>query len=168
MDIINKNVIKEIKNELIDNEIPCYVYDLNEIKQRINNIIKNMPNNFNLYYAIKANPNNEILNFIKKQKGISGFEIASSGELYKSLKHCNSNEILYTGPAKTNKELMLAIKNDLKLINVESIVEAIRINNIASKLSISRAKKIHADAIRKIQRYLKQTTKEVMEDLKNG
>ena len=35
MDIINKNVIKEIKNELIDNEIPCYVYDLNEICQTI-------------------------------------------------------------------------------------------------------------------------------------
>ena len=92
MNVINKNIIKEIKNELIDNEIPCYVYDLNEIKQRINNVTKNMPNNFKLYYAIKANPNNAILNFIRSQQEISGFEIASSGELYKSLKHYNSNK----------------------------------------------------------------------------
>lgn len=51
---------------------------------------------------------------------------------------------------------------------IEKYIHATMPDNIASKLSISRAKKIHADAIRKIQRYLKQTTKEVMEDLKNG
>jgi len=51
---------------------------------------------------------------------------------------------------------------------IEKYIHATMSDNIASKLSISRAKKIHADAIRKIQRYLKQTTKEVMEDLKNG
>jgi len=42
MNVINKNIIKEIKNELINNKIQCYVYDLNEIKQRINNVTKNI------------------------------------------------------------------------------------------------------------------------------
>lgn len=134
MNIINKKIIKEIKEELLDNEVPCYVYNINEIKNRISNICSNMPNNFKLYYAIKANPNKSILDFIKKQEGISGFEIASSGELYKALEQCSSNEILYTGPAKTNSELALAINNNIKLINIESVIEAIRINQIASKL----------------------------------
>lgn len=133
MNIINKKIINEIKKELLDEETPCYVYNLNEIKNRINNITKNMPDNFQLYYAIKANPNKTILDFIKKQEKISGFEIASSGELNKALKHCKPNEILYTGPAKTNNELDQAIKNNIRLINVESVVEAIRINEIATK-----------------------------------
>lgn len=50
---------------------------------------------------------------------------------------------------------------------IEKYIHATMSDNIASKLGIARAKKIHADAIKKIQRYLKQTTKEVMEDLKN-
>lgn len=135
MGTIDKNIVNEIKEELLDNEVPCYIYDLSEIKKRIKNITRNMPDNFKLYYAIKANPNKDILEFIKKQEKISGFEIASLGELYKALKYCNSNEILYTGPAKTNKELEVALKEGIRLINVESVVEAIRINEIALKLN---------------------------------
>ena len=81
MDIVNDKIINEIKSELIDNEIPCYIYDLNEIYNRISNITNNMPDNFKLYYAIKANPNKNVLEFIKSQDKIAGFEIASSGEL---------------------------------------------------------------------------------------
>lgn len=135
MDIVNDKIINEIKSELIDNEIPCYIYDLNEIYNRISNITNNMPDNFKLYYAIKANPNKNVLEFIKSQDKIAGFEIASSGELIKSLDYCDSNEILYTGPAKTNKELELAVDSSLRLINVESITEAVRINNIAERLN---------------------------------
>ena len=83
MNTINKKIINEIKNELLEEETHCYVYDLNEIKTRINNITKNMPDNFRLYYAMKANPHKEILEFIKSQDKLSGFEIASSGELDK-------------------------------------------------------------------------------------
>ena len=50
---------------------------------------------------------------------------------------------------------------------IERYIHSTMSDNIASKLSIARAKKIHADAINLIQKYLKQTTKEVMEDLKN-
>lgn len=94
-----------------------------------------MPENFKLYYAIKANPNKKILKFIKKQKGISGFEIASNGEYSKAVKFCKNNEIIFTGPAKINNELKKAVKNKLRLINIESVVEAIRINEIAVKLN---------------------------------
>ena len=135
MNVINKKIINEIKKELIDNEIPCYIYDLNEIKNRINNVTINMPNNFKLYYAMKANPNKKILDFISHQEKVSGFEIASLGELNKALEFCWPSEILYTGPAKTNNELEAALKNNIRLINVESVVEAIRINDIASKLN---------------------------------
>ena len=135
MKTINKKLINKIKKELLEEEIPCYVYDLNEIKNRIDNVTENMPNNFRLYYAIKANPNKLVLDYIKTHQKVAGFEIASSGELDKALEHCCSNEILYTGPAKTNNELIYAITNNIRLINVESVVEAIRINNIASKLN---------------------------------
>ena len=50
---------------------------------------------------------------------------------------------------------------------IERYIHSTMSDNIASKLSIARAKKVHADAIKVIQKYLKQTTNEVMEDLKN-
>ncbi len=138
MNKIDLTIINNIYDDLIDKDESCYVYDLNEISNSINNIVKYMPNNFSLYYAMKANSNSQILDYIKSNKGISGFEIASSGELEKALKYCNNNEIIYTGPGKTEKELELAIAKNIRLINVESVIEAIRINKIAEKLNVDK------------------------------
>lgn len=138
MNKMDSNVIKKIYNNLIDKETSCYVYDLREISNSINNVVNYMPNNFSLYYAMKANSNKQILKHIKSSDKIAGFEIASSGELIKALEHCKSEEIIYTGPAKTEKELELALSKNIRLINVESIIEAIRIDNIAEKLNIEK------------------------------
>ena len=50
---------------------------------------------------------------------------------------------------------------------IEKYIHATMSDNIASKLSISRVKMVHRDAIKLIQRYLKQTSNEVMEELEN-
>ena len=50
---------------------------------------------------------------------------------------------------------------------IERYIHSTMSDNIASKSSISRTKMIHADAIKLIQNYLKQTTDEVMEELEN-
>ena len=82
---LDDEIVKKIYKNKIKNDTPCYVYDLGEIKNNVNNITNYMPNNFSLYYAIKANPNKEVLKFIKSLNRVSGFEIASAGELIKAL-----------------------------------------------------------------------------------
>ena len=62
---LDDEIVKKIYNTKIKNDTPCYVYDLEEIKNNVNNITNYMPNNFSLYYAIKANSKKEVLKFIK-------------------------------------------------------------------------------------------------------
>lgn len=134
---MNENIINAInkiylKQDVIDNPT-CYLYDLQDISKKIKEIEKFAPKNVKLYYAIKANPNKEILKHIRKFDYVQGVEIASNGELFKAKKFFHNNEILFTGPGKTIKELEQSIENNIRLINCESIVEAYRINNIAQQ-----------------------------------
>lgn len=117
----------------------CYIYDMEEITTRIEEIDRNKCNNISLYYAMKANPNKDILKHILSHKGIKGIEIASIGELDKAKAvGLDTSKILFTGPGKTVTELERSVKEGLRFINVESVVEAIRINNLADKLGIEK------------------------------
>lgn len=118
----------------------CYIYDLEEVTRRIDEINRFKLSNVSLYYAMKANPNKEVLGHILKQKGIAGIEIASIGELNiarESGLESDSN-VLYTGPGKTLVELEEAVRSKIRFINVESVLEAIRINQIAEREGIEK------------------------------
>lgn len=135
LDINTINIIKKTyaKKNFIINPT-CYFYDLKIIKENISNLEKNMPNQVSLYYAMKANNNRSIMKYITNEKYIKGLEIASSGELEQALKYTD-NKIIFTGPGKTEYELEQAISNNIRFINIESLTEAIRIQNIAEKLN---------------------------------
>lgn len=126
-------------NESVNLNPTCYVYDLNEITERIHEISENKLRNVKLYYAMKANPNQEILKHVISHDVVSGIEIASIGELEKLREiGLSDSKVLFTGPGKTENELIEAIKSKIRLINVESVVEAIRINKIAENLGIDK------------------------------
>lgn len=135
--IINK--IKEVyKEPKIINNPAFYLYDMEEIAKCIHRIKESAPDNIKLYYSMKANPNKDILSFMSKNSYVKGIEIASTGELRKALKYYSSKDILFTGPGKTEAELEEAISNQIKLINVESIVEVFRIDHIVKKLKLDK------------------------------
>ena len=114
-----------------------YFYDLDIINDNIYNLKKNLPSQISLYYAMKANIHPEILKFISNNDFAKGFEIASSGELEIASRYLDYDRMIFTGPGKTEYELELAIKHRIRFINIESVVEAIRIQELASKLDIS-------------------------------
>ncbi len=139
---IGEKTINFIKNvyqrpNIIDNPT-CYIYDLDIIKQNVKLLEKYAPSQISLYYAMKANPHKRVLSYIHDLDFVKGVEIASSGELEKAKPFFTPSTIIFTGPGKTEKELESAIKSGIRLINVESIVEAIRVNNIAEKLGITK------------------------------
>ena len=86
-------------------------------------------------YALKANSNTEVLKQLKSMG--SGADVVSGGELKKALKAgIDPQKIVFSGVAKTEKEITLAIKSGKKGIysfNVESIEELALINEVARR-----------------------------------
>lgn len=93
-----------------------------------------MPRQVQTYYAMKANPNSDVMKCVEEMRFIRGVEIASAGELEFALNYYKSNNIIFTGPGKIEYELRKAVENCIKYINIESITEAVRINNIVEEL----------------------------------
>ena len=139
--MINENTINIIKNTYMEERYiinpVAYFYDLAIIKDNISKLESFMPSNISLYYAMKANNNYFVMDCIANNSYVKGFEIASSGELECASKYLSTDRLIFTGPGKTEYELEMAIKSGIRFINIESVVEAIRVQKIAEKLNVS-------------------------------
>lgn len=128
---MNEKIINEIRRLALFRQFsknPCfYLYDLGDISQKLTSL-STLLSKSKVYYAMKANPNRTILRHIKSSGLISGVEIASAGELEKALEFFSPQEIIFTGPAKTQFELDRAVVSAIQQINLESYTEALRLN----------------------------------------
>lgn len=138
---VKEKILNYFNNDLriIDNPT-CYFYDLAQISHQIQEVQNYAGKNVSLYYAMKANPNKEVISHILKHSFVKGIEIASTGELDIALDAGldSTQKVLFTGPGKTIKELERVVKDKIRYINVESLTEAIRINEIAKKLNVDK------------------------------
>jgi len=119
-----KSYLREISFENIVHQFgtPFYLYDLNNIYEKIQMIRNHFGESIKLYYAIKANSNLEILKAIREK--VDGLDISSSGEMEQSiLAGYDSQKLSFAGPGKTYKELEKAIVNKIGIISVESLRE---------------------------------------------
>ena len=129
-------------SDIADNHgSPLYIYDTSVIEKKCRLFRKHMPEDICLYYAVKANPNIEILKFVNKF--VDGFDIASSGEMKAVLRAGGKPEnISFAGPGKNRDELKESIEQGVGSINVESeseidlIVQESRKLNITPNISI--------------------------------
>lgn len=125
-------VIQRFKEE--KNEPVCsYIYDLDHLKKHVEFVTRTLPENCRMYYAMKANSEERILRTV--QPYIEGFEVASAGEVKKARAVNGSVPIIFGGPGKTDKELTIAISENVKLFHVESIHELKRLAMIAEYLN---------------------------------
>jgi diaminopimelate decarboxylase len=101
---------------------PLFVYDNNIIGGQIARLRAAMPDGLALYYAVNANPNEELLNFLGRY--VEGFRVVSRGELER-LKRANLAGIpmTFAGPGKRDDELEAGITAGAT-ISVESEGEA--------------------------------------------
>ncbi|MGV3467372.1 MAG: hypothetical protein ACO1OT_19045 [Heyndrickxia sp.] len=110
--ILNTIIDKEFIYKLNNIETPSYIYNLNiteEIIKQINNYIKDT-SYIQLYYAVKANYNYEILEFLSKR--VSGFDVASHHEL-SIIKKLNFDNISITGPGFDVDDIKLFLSENL-------------------------------------------------------
>ena len=101
---------------------PLYLYDLEVVRFKIKELKRTLPSDSKLYISIKANPLKEFCDIARQEK--CGIEVASGGELRFVLKAgIDSQNVIFSGPGKTKDELRLAIKSEVHMINVESLLE---------------------------------------------
>jgi len=113
---------------------PFYLYS----QKRIIDNYRAFDESFNeidhlICYSYKANSNLSICRLLKEQG--AGADVVSGGELYKALKiGVEPKRIVFSGVGKTREEIEYALKNNILMLNVESIPELELTDEIAGRL----------------------------------
>jgi diaminopimelate decarboxylase len=114
-------------------ESPFFFYDLDFLEHHLKEMSKVLGPDFKLWYACKANPMSAILKVFRNLN--FGIDVASQGELDQALRSgVKPHEILSTGPAKSKKYLRALLENDVNIIVLESIQQALDLNEISRAL----------------------------------
>jgi diaminopimelate decarboxylase len=135
---------------------PTYVYDLDDVEMRFQKYESAFQGlKHTIHYAMKANSHPLIL---KKLALLgAGVDTVSAGEIRKALDAgFASDKIIFSGVAKTRKEIEFAVENKIKQINVESPAELARIIEIATakKTKINVAFRLNPDVNPKTHPYI--------------
>jgi len=114
---------------------PFYLYDMGTVDDRIRRVRSAFGAEIELYYAVKANSNLELLRSLRP--AIDGLDISSVGEMEQALlAGYESSGMSFAGPGKNKTELERALKEGVGIISAESTreLEAIRSMAAGSKL----------------------------------
>ncbi len=110
---------------------PLFIYDRAVIERKLSQLKQAFTSRVDIYYSMKANPNQAILRYFVSQG--CGLEVASLGELEQALAAgCPARKILFAGPGKRDEELRRAVELEVSEIHVESLAEAKRLDRIAA------------------------------------
>ncbi|MEL7219495.1 MAG: pyridoxal-dependent decarboxylase, exosortase A system-associated, partial [Pseudomonadota bacterium] len=111
---------------------PAFVYSRTLLSDRVAALRAALPNRIGVNFAIKANPNPDIISHMEPL--VDGFDIASAGELAMArAANIDPTRISFAGPGKRDDELEQAIAAGVTL-NCESSGEATRSLAIGQRL----------------------------------
>jgi diaminopimelate decarboxylase len=113
--------------------LSAYVYDLGALKNHALWLKSFLPQGVELYYAIKANSEPEILETLAPW--VDGFEISSGGEIQRVSNCPIRKNFIFSGPGKLDSDLSLAMRQRVEMIHVESLDEIRRLTRIAASLN---------------------------------
>jgi len=115
---------------------PCYVYSKAHIADRLREYNTAFgPHPHRVCYAVKANSNLAILNLVASAG--AGFDIVSSGELYRVMKAGGDPLcIVFSGVGKTSEEIDYALEHGIHGFNCESEAEISLINSLAVRRGV--------------------------------
>ena len=131
----NKLFIDEVSLEDIAKEYgtPVYVYSGSKLKENFKGYLSSIREKDKICYSVKSNSNIHLLELLADLG--SGFDVVSGNELRKCLEAgAKPEDIVFSGVGKTEEELVLAIKENIFSINIESEEELDRIIKTAKDL----------------------------------
>ncbi|MEU4710893.1 type III PLP-dependent enzyme [Nocardia salmonicida] len=102
-------------------DLPAYLYDLAALRDHAATVRAALPEQVQLYYAAKANPEPRLLSALAGS--VDGFEVSSGGELAHVAGAVPSHPLAFGGPGKTAAELRAALDHGVHRIHVESVGE---------------------------------------------
>lgn len=82
-------LVKQLKQQ---GPLCHFIYDMDGLRQHLETVTSQLPDNCEMYYAMKANSESEILAAI--QPHVAGFEVASEGEIAKALVHTTAEHVI--------------------------------------------------------------------------
>lgn len=110
---------------------PCYLYDMEKARQQLVTLRRFLPENLNVYYAVKANPNEQVLSELLPT--IDGLDVASQKELQRALSAgYDAQNCSFAGPSKSIAELEFALAQGA-FVSAESKTEVARILDWAER-----------------------------------
>ena len=114
---------------------PCYVYSRAAFEHQWKSLDAAFGDHpHTVCFAVKANSNIAVLNVLARLG--SGFDIVSEGELRRVLlAGGDPQKVVFSGVAKTSKELAFAIENNIRSINIESVAELDRVQEVAASIN---------------------------------
>lgn len=115
-------------------QTPFYYYDTALLRQTLDIIRREVEQyaHYHVHYAMKANVNPKVLAVIQ-QAGF-GADCVSGGEVQRALDAgFAADKIVYAGVGKSDRDILLALRNDIYCFNVESSEELQIINELAQK-----------------------------------
>ncbi|MDF3291578.1 type III PLP-dependent enzyme [Streptomyces silvisoli] len=104
--------------DLSDDELPAYLYDLAALRSHTRTIRRELPDPVELFYAAKANSDARLLRALGEH--VDGFEVASGGELQHVRRLFPTSRVAFGGPGKTARELTHALEAGVERLHVES------------------------------------------------
>ena len=115
---------------------PLYVYRLAEVDAALGDLRSMLPSPASVYYSLKANPHPAIAARLADSGCLA--EVSSRGELQTALGagFDPSAEILYTGPAKTPREVAFALSCGVQRFSAESLADLRRIGAAARAIDV--------------------------------
>ena len=133
--IEGKLFIDEVSLEDLAREYgtPVYIYSGSKLKENLNGYLSSIREDDKVCYSVKSNSNIHLLELLADLG--SGFDVVSGNELRKCLEAgAKPEDIVFSGVGKTEEELVLAIKENIFSINIESEEELDRIIKTAKDL----------------------------------
>ncbi|WP_207424801.1 diaminopimelate decarboxylase [Desertivirga brevis] len=126
--MLNKDTLSAFQQQ----ETPFYYYDLNLLQQTLDSCKEAADKyDFHVHYAMKANFNQRVIEKIK-EVGF-GADCVSGNEVKKAIEvGFAPDKIVFAGVGKSDREISLALENDIFCFNVESVQELGVINELAA------------------------------------
>lgn len=112
-------------------ETPCYCYSAAALRHNYQRYAEQFrPDNSLICFAVKANSNQSVINTLAKLG--SGADVVSEGELRRALlAGVPAQKIVFSGVAKTAREMKFALEQGIYQFNVESEPELETLNQVA-------------------------------------
>ncbi|MGB2949191.1 MAG: phosphopantetheine-binding protein [Rhodococcus sp. (in: high G+C Gram-positive bacteria)] len=114
---------------------PVYIFDAERLESAAHDLARALPQPSSIYFSLKANPNPAVAETLR-HAGCSA-EVSSIGELDAALTAgFDAADIIYTGPGKTDEEIVHALTSGVREFSTESRTDLQRLSTLAEGLSI--------------------------------